>query len=117
MLEFAALTYIHNVQGFTIKRDSKGRELNKGFGGKTSNVCAQFAFLAKPEEKPSLLTVVGKDSDGQSILNHFESININIFEKAKLLDTFYKEHENKEPQRHNDVRCFFIREYKKKNGC
>lgn len=35
----------------------KGRELNKGFGGKTSNACAQFAFLAKPEEKPSLLTV------------------------------------------------------------
>lgn len=54
----------------------KGHELNKGFGGKASNACAQFAFLATPEEKPSLLTAVGKDSDGESILNHFEKINI-----------------------------------------
>ena len=48
-------------------------------------------------------------------IQDFEINNINVFEKAKLLDTFYKEHENKEPQRHNDVRCFIIREYKKKN--
>lgn len=55
----------------------KGIRLNKGFGGKASNACAQFAFLATPEEKPSLLTAVGKDTDGDSILEHFESININ----------------------------------------
>ena len=55
----------------------KGIELNKGFGGKASNACAQFAFLATPEEKPSLLTAIGKDTDGESIIKHFESININ----------------------------------------
>ena len=55
----------------------KGIGLNRGFGGKASNACAQFAFLATPEEKPSLLTAVGKDSDGDSILEHFDSININ----------------------------------------
>ncbi|OHT09377.1 kinase, pfkB family protein [Tritrichomonas foetus] len=55
----------------------KGIDLNRGFGGKASNACAQFAFLATQDEKPSLLTCVGKDSDGDSIRAHFQNININ----------------------------------------
>ena len=55
----------------------KGIELNRGFGGKASNACAQYAFLAKTAEKPHLLTCVGKDSDGKLIQDHFEKININ----------------------------------------
>lgn len=54
----------------------QGESLNKGFGGKASNACAQFAFLAEGSTPPQLLTVVGNDSDGQSIQNHFKDICI-----------------------------------------
>lgn len=54
-----------------------GIGLERGYGGKASNACAQFAMLCDSNMKPSLLTCVGKDDDGKSLLKHFKSININ----------------------------------------
>ena len=53
-----------------------GIGLNRGFGGKASNACAQFAFLCDNSTKPKLLTCVGKDSSGKEIQEHFEKIGI-----------------------------------------
>lgn len=53
-----------------------GIELEHGYGGKASNACAQFALLCDNKMKPSLLTCVGNDSDGQAFISHFKSINI-----------------------------------------
>ncbi|KAH0786639.1 kinase, pfkB family protein [Histomonas meleagridis] len=63
----------------------KGNELNRGYGGKASNACAQYAFLAGESHKPSLLTCVGNDSDGKEILFYFNKININN-EMVQTLD-------------------------------
>lgn len=55
----------------------KGNSLVRGFGGKASNACAQFAFLTSDARaKPQLLTCVGRDSDGRAITAHFEDIGI-----------------------------------------
>lgn len=53
-----------------------GIALNRGFGGKSSNACAQFAFLSDESLKPNLLTCVGNDSDGAEIEKHFREIGI-----------------------------------------
>jgi ribokinase len=53
-----------------------GIKLSRGFGGKASNACAQYAFLASDHEKPYLLTCVGSDSSGREFLDHFENIRI-----------------------------------------
>lgn len=55
----------------------KGNELQRGYGGKASNACAQYAFLATPDQMPLLLTAVGSDNDGNDIKQHFKNININ----------------------------------------
>lgn len=53
-----------------------GIRLDKGFGGKAPNACAQFAFLSDDSLKPNLLTAVGDDADGKVILNHFDEIGV-----------------------------------------
>ena len=53
-----------------------GIGLNRGFGGKAPNACAQFAFLSDEKHKPQLLTVVGNDSDGREIEEHFKEIGV-----------------------------------------
>ena len=53
-----------------------GIGLNRGFGGKAPNACAQFAFLSEEGHKPALLTAVGNDSDGKVIEEHFKEIGI-----------------------------------------
>lgn len=55
----------------------KGNSLARGFGGKSSNACAQYAFLTSEEtQKPQLLTCVGNDSNGKAIVDHFNEIGI-----------------------------------------
>jgi ribokinase len=53
-----------------------GIGLNRGFGGKAPNACAQFAFLSDETNRPNLLTVVGNDSDGKVIEEHFKEIGV-----------------------------------------
>jgi ribokinase len=53
-----------------------GTKLSRGFGGKASNACSQYAFLASDADPPSLLTAVGTDASGREFLDHFARIRI-----------------------------------------
>jgi ribokinase len=53
-----------------------GISLSRGIGGKGSNSCAQFAFLATEAESPFLLTSLGDDGFGDEITNHYKRANI-----------------------------------------
>lgn len=65
---------IHALPG--VGETIHGVGLNRGFGGKAPNACAQFAFLSDETNKPHLLTVVGNDSDGKVIEEHFKEIGV-----------------------------------------
>ena len=49
----------------------QGINMYRGFGGKASNACVQYAFLSEGSNSPKLLTCIGNDIDGQAISKHF----------------------------------------------
>ena len=53
-----------------------GTRLDRGFGGKASNACVQFAYLSQ-DNKPNMITAVGNDASGTEIIDHFKECGLN----------------------------------------
>lgn len=52
-----------------------GVSLSRGFGGKASNACAQFAYLG-PQTPGAMITAVGNDASGREVIEHYKNIGL-----------------------------------------
>lgn len=68
------ISKINNLPG--LGETIHGISLAHGMGGKASNACAQFAFLADKDHKPVLITSVGTDSNGTNAIQKFKEMGV-----------------------------------------